>query len=59
MFAEVADHNCGYDMSIYKDSGDQEWHINLTDKKDNPTRDQIINYCPMCGKRLNERYYDI
>ena len=46
-------------MSIYKDSGDQEWHINLTDKKDNPTRDQIINYCPMCGKRLNERYYDI
>lgn len=53
----IADHNCGYDIDIYQtEEEDGAWRINLDAERG--INDQIINYCPMCGKRLNDRYYD-
>lgn len=58
MFEIINDHNCGYAIGIYKSGSDKEWHLSL-DENELREDDQIINYCPMCGKRLSERYYDI
>lgn len=54
----IADHCCGYDMDIYQtEEEDGVWY--LTFENERSDNDQIINYCPMCGKKLNEKYYDI
>lgn len=52
----IADHNCGYDMDIYQtEEEDNAWRISLEGERG--INDQIINFCPMCGKQLNGKYF--